>query len=92
MSASLGTSVARDVEWDSLSSAFSDFPIAYGFLSLAVFSAASAMRAYRWQVLFIGDKVPLRQLLLVQNVGIGLNSVSPIRIISEATKFLMHTL
>jgi uncharacterized membrane protein YbhN (UPF0104 family) len=57
-----------------------------------VFSAATALRAYRWQVLFIGDKVPLHRLLLVQNVGIGLNSISPIRIVSEATQFFILTL
>jgi len=88
----IGIAMVRDVEWGSLSTAFSDFPVRYGLLSLAVFSAATAMRAYRWQVLFIGDKVPLHRLLLVQNVGIGLNSVSPLRIISEATQFLMLTL
>jgi len=88
----IGIAMVRDVEWGSLSAAFTDFPVRYGLLSLAVFSAATAMRAYRWQVLFIGDKVPLHRLLLVQNVGIGLNSVSPLRIISEATQFLMLTL
>jgi len=87
----IGVAMVRDVEWGSLSSVFQDFPIGYGLLSLAVFSAGTALRAYRWQVLFIGDKVPLHRLLLVQNVGIGLNSVSPIRIISEATQFLMLT-
>jgi len=88
----IGFAVIRDVEWNSLSTAFEDFPIAYGLLSLAVFAAATALRAYRWQVLFIGDKVPLHRLLLVQNAGIGLNSISPIRIVSEATQFLLLTL
>ena len=92
LGSAIGIAMVRDVEWGSLSTAFSDFPVRYGLLSLAVFSAATAMRAYRWQVLFIGDKVPLHRLLLVQNVGIGLNSVSPLRIISEATQFLMLTL
>jgi uncharacterized membrane protein YbhN (UPF0104 family) len=88
----IGIAMVRDMDWGSLSGAFGDFPVRYGLLSLAVFSAATVMRAYRWQVLFIGDKVPLHRLLLVQNVGIGLNSVSPLRIISEATQFLMLTL
>lgn len=88
----IGLAVIRDVEWNSFSTAFEDFPIAYGLLSLAVFAAATALRAYRWQVLFIGDKVPLHRLLLVQNAGIGLNSISPIRIVSEATQFLLLTL
>ena len=88
----IGIAMLRDMEWGSLSGAFRDFPLRYGLLSVSVFSVATAMRAYRWQVLFIGDKVPLHRLLLVQNVGIGLNSVSPLRIISEATQFLMLTL
>ena len=88
----IGFAVVRDVEWGSLSTAFRDFPIGYALLSLAVFSLASALRAYRWQVLFIGDKVPLHRLLLVQNAGIGLNSISPIRIVSEATQFVLLTL
>ena len=87
----IGVVMVRDVEWSSLSGAFRDFPIGYGLLSLAVFSAATALRAYRWQVLFIGDKVPLHRLLLVQNAGIGLNSISPIRIVSEATQFFLLT-
>ena len=56
-----------------------------------MFLAATALRAYRWQVLFIGDKVPFLRLVLVQNIGIGLNSVSPVRIVSEATQFLLLT-
>ena len=88
----IGFAVVRDVEWGSLSSVFSDFPVGYALLSLLVFSAASALRAYRWQVLFIGDRVPLHRLVLVQNAGIGLNSISPIRIISEATQFVLLTL
>ncbi len=88
----IGYVMVRDVEWASLSFAFSDFPIGYALLSLLVFAAATALRAYRWQVLFIGDKVPLHRLILVQNIGIGLNSISPIRIVSEATQFLLLTI
>ena len=90
--AAIGYAVVRDVEWDSLSFAFRDFPVGYTLLSLLVFCVATALRAYRWQVLFIGDKVPLHRLLLVQNIGVGLNSISPIRIVSEATQFLLLTL
>ncbi|HAA96168.1 MAG TPA: hypothetical protein DCE26_10845 [Dehalococcoidia bacterium] len=92
MAVVIGLVMVKDMEWGSLSGAFDDFPVWYGLLSLAVFSAATALRAYRWQVLFIGDKIPLHRLLLVQNAGIGLNSISPIRIVSEATQFLLLTL
>lgn len=87
----IGVAMIRDVDWSSVVVAFRDFPVGYSLLSLGVFAAATALRAYRWQVLFIGDKVPLHRLLLVQNAGIGLNSISPIRIVSEATQFLLLT-
>jgi len=83
--------VVRDIDWRALSGQFQDFPVRYALASLLIFSMAMALRAYRWQVLFLGDKVPLHRLLLVQNAGIGLNSLSPVRIISEAAQFLLLT-
>ena len=88
----VGYIVVRDIDWGSLSSQLHDFPVRYALASLLVFSMAMALRAYRWQVLLLGEKVPLHRLLLVQNAGIGLNSLSPIRIISEAAQFLLLTL
>ena len=72
--------------------AFHDFPIGYAMLSLLVFSGATALRAYRWQVLLIGDQIPLHRLLLVQNVGTGLNSISPVGVLSEVSQFLLLTI
>ncbi|MDA0262856.1 MAG: lysylphosphatidylglycerol synthase transmembrane domain-containing protein [Chloroflexi bacterium] len=88
----IGFAVVKDMDWGSLSAAFNEFPVRYMLLSLAIFALATAMRAYRWQVLFIKRSVPLHRLLLVQNIGIGLNSVSPIRVISEVTQFFLLTL
>ena len=84
--------VVLDMEWGSLSHQFEDFPIGYALASLFIFSVATALRAYRWQVLFLGEKVPLHRLLLVQNAGIGINSISPIRIVSEAAQFFLLTI
>ncbi len=88
----VGYLVVRDVDWGALSGQFDHFPIGYALASLLIFSVATALRAYRWQVLFLGDKVPLHRLLLVQNAGIGLNSISPVRVISEAVQFILLTL
>ena len=88
----IALAVVRDIEWGSLSHQFDDFPVGYALASLFIFSVATAIRAYRWQVLFIGEKVPLHRLLLVQNAGIGINSISPIRIVSEATQFILLTI
>ena len=84
--------VVRDIDWGALVSQLHDFPIRYALASLLIFSMAMALRAYRWHVLFVGEKVPIHRLLLVQNAGIGLNSLSPIRVISEAVQYLLLTL
>jgi hypothetical protein len=84
--------VVRDMDWSALSVELRDFPFLYAVASLLIFSVATAVRAYRWQVLFVGEKVPLHRLLLVQNAGIGLNSLSPIRLISEAAQYVLLTL
>ena len=83
--------IVRDIDWGALSSQLHDFPVRYALASLLIFSLAMGLRAYRWQVLFLEEKVPLHRLLLVQNAGIGLNSLSPIRIISEAVQFILLT-
>ena len=84
--------VVRDIDWGALISQLHDFPLRYALASLLIFSMAMALRAYRWHVLFVGEKVPIHRLLLVQNAGIGLNSLSPIRVISEAVQYLLLTL
>ena len=87
----VGYWLVRDIDWSALSDQLHDFPLRYALASLLIFSMAMALRAYRWKVLFLGDKVPIHRLLLVQNAGIGLNSLSLIRIISEAAQYLLMT-
>jgi len=87
----VGYWVVRDTDWGSLVDQLHNFPVRYAFASLLLFSLAMTLRAYRWQVLLIGENVPLHRLLLVQNAGIGLNSLSPVRIISEAAQFVLLT-
>ena len=43
LGAAIGIAMLRDMEWRSLSAAFSDFPVRYGLLSVAVFTEADAM-------------------------------------------------
>ena len=55
-------------------------------LAVAIFIAASYLRAVRWRVLFVNGEVSTNRLFIVQNVGIGLNNLVPIRIASEAAQ------
>ena len=82
----------RGMDWRSLGGQFEDFPVGYGLASLFIFLLATALRASRWRVLFVGGEVPVFRLFLVQNVGSGLNSLSPVRVISEVTQYVILTL
>ncbi len=84
--------LVRGMDWRSLGGQFEDFPVGYCLASLGIFLLATALRAFRWQVLFVGEKVPAFRLFLVQNVGSGLNSISPVRVISEVTQYVILTL
>ena len=86
-----GLLVWHDVEWGTLAIQLNDLSVVYVLISLSLFSIAMAMRVYRWQVLFLGEKLPFHRLLLIQNAGIVLNSLSPVRVVGEAAQFVLLT-
>ena len=87
----LGWLAVRGLAWEEVSRHLQRFSPTYGFLALAIFLAGMVLRAYRWQVLFVQESVPLRHLFVVQNVGIGVNNLSPWRVFSEAIQFALLT-
>ena len=88
----LGWLSVRGVEWGLVVDQFQSFPIGWAVASLAVLIMSSFVRAYRWQALFVQGKVSLIRLFLVQNTGIGLNSLMPVRVLSEGAQFALLTL
>ena len=88
----IGLWVIRDIEWRTLTYQFNHLSLVYTLISLFLFSLAMALRVFRWQVLFIGEKLSFHRLLLIQNAGIGLNSLSPVRIVGEAAQFVLLTI
>ena len=88
----LGWITVRGMEWGLVADQFQNFPLGWAIASLTLIVVASFFRAYRWQVLFVRQKVPLRQLFLVQNAGIGLNNLAPVRVVSEGAQFALLTL
>lgn len=54
--------------------------------------ASSWVRAYRWRLLFHGKPPSLSRLFFVENTGIGLNSVAPVRVLAEPIQFGYLTL
>lgn len=54
---------------------------------VALVLLSSVVRAYRWKLLFLEAPPSTARLFLVENTGIGFNSVAPIRVLAEPTQF-----
>jgi uncharacterized membrane protein YbhN (UPF0104 family) len=79
----LGWLLIRGLRWEELTDSIMSFPPLLFILALLAFLIAIALRAWRWHVLFLHEKVSFITLFLIQNAGIGLNNISPVRIVSE---------
>ena len=87
----LGWLVVRGLDWGELGKQLYRFPLGLSALALGFFLAGIMLRAWRWHILFVNEQVSLLRLFLVQNAGIGLNNVSPIRVVSEPVQLMLLT-
>jgi len=85
----LGWLTVRGLQWSQVASAFGRFSLAWGGVALGIYLLGNFVRAVRWRVLFVGGGVRTWRLFLIQNAGIGLNNVMPIRAFSEVTQFAL---
>ena len=87
----LGLLLIREMQWTEVVRGFRGIPVHYALASLTFFIAATVLRAYRWQVLFVQQKVTLARLVLIQNAGTGLNNLMPLRVVGEAAQYSLLT-
>ena len=87
VSAGLGWLVTRGLDWGMTLEALAEASPAMIALAVAVFMGASYLRAARWRALFVNETISTNRLFVIQNVGIGLNNVVPIRVASETFQF-----
>lgn len=92
LSAGLGWLAARGLDWSAVGASFRDLSLPMAALAVVVFMGASYLRAARWRMLFVEDEVSTNRLFVIQNVGIGLNNVTPIRVASEAAQVAILSL
>ncbi len=92
ISAALGWLAARELDWSGVGQTLEKISPGLVVLSLVVFMFASYVRAFRWRVLFVDESVSTARLFVVQNEGVGLNNLVPVRIASEATQLAVLTL
>ena len=91
-SAFLGWLAVRGLDWGQVLESFSDVSLTKIVLAMIVFMVANYLRAARWRVLFVNGTVSTNRLFVVQNIGIGLNNVVPIRVASEAVQIAILSL
>ena len=87
----LGWLVARGINWPELGSLIYQFPAGQLLFALGVFLVGIVLRAWRFYVLFVSERVGFIRLFLIQNAGIGLNNVSPVRVLSEPVQLMLLT-
>ena len=87
----LGWLVARGINWPELGSLIYQFPGGQMLLALGVFLLGIVLRAWRFHVLFVAERIGFIRLFLIQNAGIGLNNVSPVRVLSEPVQLVLLT-
>lgn len=91
ISLGLGWLAINGLEWGQVGDSFKKLPLHMGLLAFLTFLAAGLVRAIRLKVLFVGDSPSVPRLFVIQNVGIGLNNLSPVRVISEPAQFTILT-
>ena len=85
----LGWLMVRGLDWGEFGQDIKAFPAHLFLLALGVFTIGILFRAWRWYVLFIREHVNFFWLFLIQNAGIGLNNLSPIRVVSEPVQLAL---
>ena len=88
----LGWLAIRGLDWSQVRESLAGVSIPLLTLSVIIFMAASYLRAVRWQVLFVDEKISTWRLFIIQNEGIGLNNVLPVRVASEPLQLGILTL
>lgn len=81
----------RSLAWRDVADTFADFPLWSVPIALVPLAVAVLLRAARWHVLLPGKGISLKQVALVQNTGIGLNNMLPVRMVSEPVQLALIT-
>ena len=81
----------RGINWREVADQFRNMSLLAFFAAVAVFVFGMFLHAYRWQVLFVQQRVSVRALFIARNAGIAVNNLSPWRVFAEAIQFAVLT-
>ncbi|MCS7206569.1 MAG: flippase-like domain-containing protein [Dehalococcoidia bacterium] len=83
----LGWEAVQGVSWRATLAALGGFSALHGIGAVACFLANNFLRSTAWYILFPQRAPPVWRLFLVENTGIGVNNLLPMRWFSEAVQF-----
>ena len=92
LSIGLGWLAVRGIDWILVGEKLAEVSITSLVAAIMFFISAGWVRAIRWRMLFVEDKISINRLFIVRNEGIGINNVLPFRIASELTQFAVLVL
>lgn len=83
--------VFRGLDWDQVGHSLRDVspPVVMG--AVILFMMAGFLRAVRWRCLFINFPISSSRLFIIQNEGIGLNNMLPVRVASDPAQVAILT-
>ncbi|MFL2640048.1 MAG: lysylphosphatidylglycerol synthase transmembrane domain-containing protein [Dehalococcoidia bacterium] len=81
----------RDINLSLFRNNISDLSLQFIMGSIGIVVLSSVVSAYRWKMLFTENPPRLTRLFVVENTGIGINSLAPIRILAEPIQFAYLT-
>ena len=76
----------RGIEWKFVAENLKDVSISFLSMSIIIFMFASYLRAVRWWILFKCSGVSITRLFIIQNEGIGVNNLMPVRVVGEVVQ------
>ena len=88
----LGWLAIQGLDWGLVRGSLEGVSLSLVVVSVLIFLAASCLRAFRWQLLFVNESISTARLFIIQNEGSGLNNVLPIRVASEPSQLAVLTL
>jgi glycosyltransferase 2 family protein len=88
----LGGLAVQGVDWGQVGKALRQFPPGLFLLAFLLVLSAYYLRALRWRLLLVGQPVRTFRLFLVETSAIGLNNLSPVRVVAVPVQIGILTL
>ena len=82
----------RGIDWAEVRSQLAGISLLAVLLALAGTLVSAFLRSLRWRLLFVTERVAVLRLFTVEMASLGLNNVSPVRLLDEPAILTMLTL